>query len=81
MIKIFAKFGTDEKIAVYCHPGQKNLLIISFEKQFGGRWLLVDEVFTSNEILMFNDGQIYNGFEPAQPDRFRYSKAIKNFKF
>jgi len=81
MLKIFAKHGTDEKIAVYCHKGQVVNLQKSFENQFGGNWLLVDECYTSGEILKFNDGQIYKGFEPNQPDEFRYSKAIVPFKF
>lgn len=76
MLKIFAKHGTDEKIAVYCHRGQFAMLQNEFDRQFGGKWLLVDECLTGGEILKFNDGQVYQGFEPNQPDDFRYSKAI-----
>ena len=80
MLKIFAKYGTDEKVAMFCHPRQEIRPIqISLETLFGGDWLLVDEVKTSCEILKFNDGQIYKGFDSSKSFDFRYSKAIKKF--
>ncbi len=80
MLKIFAKYGTDEKIAVYCRPTQIRVLQLEFRKQFGGEWLLVDECMIGGEILKFQDGRIYRGFEPEQSDDYRYSNAIKRFK-
>ena len=80
MLKIFAKYGTDEKVAVYCRSGQIQDIMKKLNEIFGGKWILVDECMTGGEILKFNDGQIYRGFEPQQPDDFRYSKAIKKFK-
>lgn len=81
MLKIFAKYGTDEKIAVFCHKGQIAQLRERFENEYGGIWVLVDECMTGGEILKFNDSQIYKGFEPGKPDNFRYSSAIKRFRF
>ena len=80
MLKIFAKYGTDEKVAVYCRKDQILAILDRLAQEYGGDWLLVDECMTGGEILKFNDGQIYRGFEPQQPDDFRYSKAIKKFK-
>lgn len=80
MLKIFAKYGTDEKVAMFCHPRQEIRPIQkSLQILYGGEWLLVDDVKTSYEILKFNDGQIYRGFDPSKPLDFRYSKAIKKF--
>jgi hypothetical protein len=81
MLKIFAKYGTDEKIAVFCQRNQVSRLQERFEVEFGGKWLLVDECLTGGEILKFQDGQTYKGFEPNQTDSFRYSKAITRFRF
>ncbi len=77
MLKIFAKYGTDEKIAVFCHKGQIAQLRERFENEYGGIWMLVDECMTGGEILKFNDSQIYKGFEAD--DNKRYSSAIKRF--
>lgn len=80
MLKIFAKYQTDEKAAIFCSRDQVRQIIESLNKQYGGSWLLVDECFTGGEILKFNDGQVYQGFEANQPNEFRYSKAITKFK-
>lgn len=80
MLKIFAKHGTDEKIAVYCTRYQIPSLMQKFENQFGGAWLLVDECSPGDEILKFNDGQIYRGFESNMHEGFRYSKSILKLK-
>ena len=80
MLKIFAKYKTDEKVAVYCHQGQISTIQNELNSQFGGNWLLVDECMTGGEILKFNDGQIYNGFKPNKPENYRYSKAIVRFR-
>ncbi|MCT3673593.1 hypothetical protein HZQ94_10385 [Elizabethkingia anophelis] len=80
MLKIFAKYNTDEKIAVFCLPDQVRTFQIKFGKEFGGDWLLVDEVMTNGEILKFNDNQIYKGFDPSQAIDYRYSNAIKRLK-
>lgn len=80
MLKIFAKHNTDEKAAVFCNQNQIRAVIENLDFEYGGNWLLVDECYTSGEILMFNDGQVYRGFESNQPDKFRYSSAIKRFR-
>lgn len=79
MLKIFANYGTSDKVAVYCHPGQIRDIMKKLNEKFGGNWILVDEVKISGEILKFNDNQVYRGFEPSESDDFRYSKAIVDF--
>lgn len=79
MLRIFAKYNTDEKVAIYCQRDQIRYIIEKLNRDYGENWLLVDECRTGIEILKFNDGQIYRGFEPATPHNFRYSKAIKKF--
>ena len=79
MIKIFAKYNTDEKVAIYCHRDQISFIQEKLNRDYGGSWCLVDECHTGREILKFNDSQIYRGFEPATPHNFRYSQAIKKF--
>lgn len=46
---------------------------------FGPEWVRVDEVevFTGKEIIKFNDGLIYKGFEAD--DEKRYSSSIVKF--
>lgn len=76
MLKIFAKLGTDQKAAIYCHPGQTQAIKLKLNSYYGGEWMAVDECMISGEILMFNDGQMYEGFDHRVE---RYSKAIKPF--
>ena len=76
MNKIFAKLGTDEKIVALCVRDQVPQLINLFNEKFGGQWLLVDQLDATCEILKFNDGQIYKGFDAQASEGFRYSKAI-----
>jgi hypothetical protein len=78
MLIILAKLRTDEKIAVYV-PDKTHVRLLqqTFKNLYGGEWILVDEVFGS-EFIKFNDGKVYNGFEPGQADNYRYSDAIKS---
>ena len=78
MLEIFAKFKTDEKVAVWCVSSQRGKIIERLNKEFGGEWVCVDEVLTGGEILKFNDGLVYNGFEAD--DRKRYSPCIVRFR-
>lgn len=80
MFLIFAKYGTDEKVAIHCTGWRKDLIKEKLNEQFGGEWMYVDDCMRDREIIKFNDGQIYKGFEPAQPNNFRYSKAIVPFR-
>jgi hypothetical protein len=77
MLEIFAKFNTDEKVAVQCVPSQRDQMIKRLKEEFGGEWICVDEVFTGGEILKFNDGLIYKGSETNE--KKRYSSAIVKF--
>lgn len=72
-LRIFAKLGTDEKVAVMCGHGQNSTIATMLSKQFGGNWLFVETVHSCIEGIKFNDGQIYNGFNP---DIEKYSSAI-----
>lgn len=78
MLEIFAKFNTDEKCAVWCLPFQRGQIIKRLNEEFGGDWLWVDEVLTGGEILKFNDGLVYKGFEAD--DKKRYSPSIVRFR-
>ena len=81
MLKIFAKYGTDEKIAIFCHRSQYQYLKNEFNVRFGGEWILVDDCIIQEEILRFKDGMVYNGFDPLKPEDYRYSNAITKFPF
>lgn len=74
MFTIFAKYGTDEKIVIHCFPAQHRKILEKLNKHFGGNWLAVDELRTENEIIKFNDGLIYKGF---QSNIERYSDSIR----
>ena len=78
MLEIYAKYNTDEKVAVCCLPSQRGQIIKRLNEEFGGEWLWVDEVRTSGEILKFNDNQVYKWF--VADDSKRYSSAIKRFR-
>jgi hypothetical protein len=80
MLKIFAKLNTDEKVAVLCARTQVLPTLKKLNSEYGGDWILVDELHPLKEILIFNDGQVYRGYESNQPDNFRYSKAIKTIR-
>lgn len=80
MLRIFAKYNTDEKAAVFCERNTVPEVIKKLNLEYGGNWLLVDQCYPGKEILMFNDDQVYIGFESNQPENFRYSKAIKTVR-
>ncbi len=72
MIKIFAKKGTDEKVAIECLPRYNAVVIGKLNERFGGEWIAVETIDTF-ECIKFNDGDIYKGFDNRAG---RYSKAI-----
>lgn len=39
MVKIFAKYGTDEKALVVCPQDQVRNVQLALERQYGGNWL------------------------------------------
>lgn len=80
MLKIFAKYNTNEKAAVFCHQSQIKAIQGSLSREYGGDWLLIDECMTGGEILKFKDDQIYRGFESGKPLDYRYTSSIKRFK-
>ncbi len=75
MLRIFAKFNTDEKVAIIVKDGDIVEAQKSLNKTFGGQWIFVDTVnVRQNEILHFNDGYTYKGLDGI---RERYTDAIK----
>jgi hypothetical protein len=71
-IKIFAKKSTKEKIIIQCPITNVGLVMTSLEAQYGGTWVLVDEL-KIKEILKFSDELEYNGYNPRIK---RYSSNI-----
>lgn len=72
-LRIFAKLGTDEKVALMCYPDHNRVIVDLLNKQFGKDWVMVDTALPCVEGVKFNDGLIYRGFEV---DKERYSDAI-----
>lgn len=80
MLKIFAKYGTNQKAAMLVDPRAKIQPILkTLSTIYGGEWLMVDECMTSGEILIFEDDMKYLGFDPSKAINYRYSSAIKRF--
>lgn len=73
LLRIFAKVGTDEKIAVMCYHNQAVSVMALLNKKYGCDWLPVDNVMSCIEGIKFSDGEVYKGFEA---DKDRYSPAI-----
>lgn len=74
MLKIFAKYGTSEKVLVYCDRGSIGIVTRRLSEDYGGNWALVDVVDNNKrEILKFDDGLKYLGFNSEIE---RYSTAI-----
>ena len=63
MVKIFAKYNTDEKVIINAPTAIKNSKITTYlEKKYGGNWFLVDELHPGESVLI-KDGVKYKGFE------------------
>lgn len=76
MVKIFAKQGSDEKALVVCQIDQVVSVMKALTEKYDGNWLFVDKV-NPGELLHFNDGQIYRGFNPSIE---RYSPLIETVR-
>ena len=74
MVKIFANLNTDEKVLVLCAKSQVDEVRNLIQLKYGGAWLYVDDIDPRTEILKFNDGMIYSGFNPEQE---RYANGIE----
>lgn len=72
MLKIFAKYRTDEKVLIQCQQHQIPHIIRTLNKNYGSDWLPVDDL-SDTEILHFNDGLIYQGYSSKIK---RYCDAI-----
>ena len=61
MVKIFAKYNTDEKVIINAPTDIKNSKITTYlEKKYGGSWILVDELHPGESVLI-KDGVKYKG--------------------
>lgn len=79
MIKIFARQGSTIKVAILLPNGVQHVVRkaqIELHMKYGGDWVYVEDV-KENEVIRFDDGKIYNGFEPGQPDDYRYCASIE----
>lgn len=74
MVKIFAKYGTDEKALVVCSQDQVRNIQISLAKRYGGNWIWVDKLQPNGEILHFKDNLVYRGFHGKNE---RYCNGIQ----
>lgn len=72
MIKIFAKKGTTEKVAIMCESPQIEIVQMILNRRLKGDWYFVD-IVQSHEILLFQDGLKYDGFSP---DQERYCDGV-----
>jgi len=77
MLRIFAKLNTSEKVAIICRQSDIPAVQGALIKKHGGNWLFVDTVIADkNEVIYFDDGLIYQGFEGSNGPE-RYCKGIK----
>lgn len=74
MLRVFAKHGTSEKCLVVCPRENVRNVQHLLSQNYGGEWLLVDEIDPRKEVLKFDDGLKYLGFY-GKPER--YSSAIE----
>ena len=74
MIKIFAKYNSDEKVAMICNTYDIERVQIILNDTYGGNWAYVDDV-EKGEFLKFNDGLTYEGFDGSEE---RYCKFISH---
>lgn len=72
MNKIFAQFMSDKKVIAFCPPNHERSIANSLQKQFGGEWILVENLKV-NEAIIFSDQLIYRGFEV---DKENYCNSI-----
>lgn len=78
MLKIYARYGTSEKILIYSDRGSIENITHQLSEEYGGYWVLVDVVdVNKGEILKFDDGLKYLGFNPEIK---RYTTAITKLK-
>lgn len=64
---------TSEKVLISCSQEQCKDIQGKLNDKFGGEWVLVDSIDPFFEILHFDDGLVYDGFDPSIE---RYSTAI-----
>jgi len=73
MLKVFAKYGTDEKALVMCRRDQIGQIMERLSKKYDGSWIYVDSINLNDEIIHLTDGLKYLGYTPNQE---RYCSVI-----
>ena len=81
MIRIFAKYNTDNKVLAVVHRKEVPAVLKMLKEKFKGEWIFVDVINPQTEILQFNYGQTYKGFEAHKPEDFRYVKGLNTIKY
>lgn len=76
-LAIYAKKDTNEKILIPMPEWESANVQNALCKQFGGNWLLVDELKGDGEMIKFEDNMKYQGYHK---DINRYSSAIKKIE-
>ena len=76
MIVIFAQHNSNKKVAVECistssKPAIQRLLI----EQFGGNWLPVEDI-KYGKILVFEDDQVYQGYDAKKTTPYANVKKL-----
>lgn len=71
MVKIYAKYGTNEKVMIFQDIPDIQIIL---QMKFGGEWLLVDQIKSNDEALVFTDTNIYKGYHP---DIKRYADIVQ----
>lgn len=74
MIKIFAKKGTNEKVAIACTSEQVGEIQTLLNNKYGRSWVWVDKLLPLAEVIKFTDDMVYQGFDGKSE---RYSSSIE----
>lgn len=77
MLKIFAKRGTSEKVLTVCSQEQVREIQHLLNAKCGGSWVWIEKLSSSSEMLFFNDGKVYEGFDGRNS---RYVQGIKQLR-
>lgn len=76
-LAIFANKGTSEKVLLPVPEDQIGEAMTRLNKQFDGNWVFVDQLKGGGEMIKFDDGVEYLGFDGEFE---RYSAAIIKLK-
>lgn len=76
MIVIFAQQNTNKKVAIECisTASKANMQSLLIQK-FGGNWLSVEDIKYGN-ILVFEDDQVYQGYNAKKTTPYANVKKL-----